>query len=76
MLSEEELEKLAEEYAKEDLPDGYTRINLQKKYAFIAGAKIMQTKICCTHETAQGCLAANRYDLIYDEFKKLKEQIR
>lgn len=72
MLSEEELEKLAEEYAKEDLPDGYTRINLQKKYAFIAGAKIMQTKI----ETAQGCLAANRYDLIYDELKKLKEQIR
>ena len=72
-MNEEELEKLAEEYAKEDLPDGYTRINLQKKNAFIAGAQVMQTKICCTHETAQGCLAADRYNLIYEELRKLRK---
>lgn len=72
-MSEEALEKLAEEYAKEDLPDGYARINLQKKYAFIAGAKIMQAKICCTHETEQGCLAADRYNLIYEELRKLRK---
>jgi hypothetical protein len=75
-MNDEELEKLAVEYATEDLPDGYTRINLQKKNAFIAGAKIMQAKICCTHETEQGCLAADRYNLIYEELRKLKEQIR
>lgn len=37
-----ELEKKAEKYATEDLPDGYTRINLQKKEAYIAGAKELQ----------------------------------
>ena len=38
-MTNEELEKKAEQYATEDLPDGYTRVNLQKKEAYIAGAK-------------------------------------
>ena len=39
-----ELEKKEEKYATEDLPDGYTRINLQKKEAYIAGAKELQNE--------------------------------
>ena len=33
----------------------------------------MQEKICYTHETEQGCLAADRYNLIYEELRKLRK---
>lgn len=33
----------------------------------------MQAKLCCTHETEQGCLAADRYNLIYKELRKLRK---
>lgn len=38
-MTDEEIEKKAEEYATEDLPDGYTKINYVKKQAFQDGAK-------------------------------------
>ena len=44
-MTEQELEAKAERYATEDLPDGYTRVNLQKKEAYIAGARLFQEEI-------------------------------
>lgn len=38
-MTEEEIEEQSEEYATEDLPDGYTKINYTKKLIYIDGAK-------------------------------------
>lgn len=69
-----DLEKKAEKYATEILPDGNTRINLQKKEAYLAGAKELKQKFVDMNK--------NWYDLVtgwvidYKELEKENENFR